>query len=213
VTRTKNNPRPRVARKRDKGSLAARRDRSALVEGIASTSPIWPTSPEIREAGLALIQAGADLGDGEAAAGKADADVETARLDLVAARIAWDERFNVYASRVELFARTPEDVGALGVGVLEETAHALAPPLGLDVRYDREAGLLRIAVKCPPGRRKCRIEMGPSPGAPESFKEILGDGASRALAGVAPGHHAVRAAMVDGTGQSDFCAPVFVTVP
>jgi hypothetical protein len=207
-----NNHRPRVARTPDKGSLEARLDRSALVQSLASGSPIWLGYPEVESAGNALIQAGVALAEGDAAARKLDADAESAVLELISARIAWDERFNVYAGQVELFAVKPEDVGALGLLLLEEGQHKLAPPLDVLAHYDRVASLLRVAVVCPAGRRRCRIEISPSPLGPGSYQEIPGHGASRALAGYAPGDYWVRAAMADARRYSEFFGPVLVTV-
>jgi hypothetical protein len=218
MAQSKNNHRSRVARSQDKVSTKSREDRSTVVGGTAPTSPIWMSHPAVQSAGTALIQAGIDLAAKEKEIQQLDAQLQTANSKVTSLRITWDEKFNVYAGHVELRARKPEDISALGLVWLDEATYALAPPLGLTARYDRNAGLIRALVERPPGERKCRVEISPNPivlpapGVPGSYKEVKGDGARRTLAGYPPGGYWLRAAIVDAEAMSSYTAPVFVMV-
>jgi hypothetical protein len=212
MSESRNNHRPRVARTPDKATLKSRRDRSSVVQKTAPSSPIWKTEPSVKAAGEALIQAGADVAAREARLLQLTSVAETARQKVISLRITWDERFAAYASSVESRAVKPEDLTNLGLPLLEESAYPLAPPLDVTVRYDLAASVIRILVKRPPGDHGCRIEISPNPVAPDSYKEIPGDGARRTVAGLPPGGYWIQAAMVGPEGLSAYSPPVFVRV-
>ncbi|MFT3775796.1 MAG: hypothetical protein QM820_61395 [Minicystis sp.] len=206
------NNRPRVAREADKGSLKARENRSDLIEGSAPSSPIWQAQQPVQAAGKRVIAAGASLAAGEKLLQILEAQVATQRQLLVSLTAEWDEAHRLYATNVESFAIKPEDVTALGLPVLDKGTYALAAPIAVTAKFDAKADLLRIQVQRPPGKYTCRIEISPNPIGPDTFKEVKGHGARRALSGYAPGGYWVRAAMVDAGNQSDFTKPVFVVV-
>lgn len=158
MSKSTNNHRPRVSRGADKLSDELRKERSLIVKGTAVNCPAWLAHPGLGDAGEDLIQAGLDLGAGETLALQLTAQAETARKALVTLRVAWDEKYDIYAGNGELYAFKPQDLMALGLPVLEEASYKLAPPLGVTARYDLTEALIRIMVQKPPGDFRCQVE-------------------------------------------------------
>jgi hypothetical protein len=210
MAQSTNNHRPRAARAVDKVSLKAREDRSVLVGNTGPACLLWQANAGLAAAGGELVQAGVDLAAAAKAAQVLAAALETARQEMIALRIAWDEQYYVYVTSVELYATTPGDITALGLALLDEAAYKLGPP-DVTARYDRVEGLIRLHVKGA-GRFKCRIEVSSDPLTPGSFQALVGNTARRALAGYPPGGYWVRAALLSAGDQSDFSEPVFVLV-
>lgn len=209
---SQNNSKIRAAKEADKASGEAREKRSGLIESEAKNSPIWQANQVLQDVGKEVVVAGEDLAANRKLVHSLEAQLATARKSTVTLTQDWDDAYNVYVSTAEALATKPEDLTALALTVLEKSTHVLVPPLGVDVKFDAKANLIRIVVKRPPGEHKCRIEISPDPVAPGSFKEIKGNGARRALAGYTPGGYWIRAAMIDAGDQSDFSPPVFVQV-
>src|SRR5689334_23231579 len=144
---SENNHRPRAARGADKHSTKAREDRSKLVKNNAPNSSLW--GGDVKTSGEALVQAGADLAAGLALATSLRQQAETADKEVRSLRIAWDERFGVFAGNVEIVAVKPEDITGMALPLLVEQSYKLAPPVSVTARYDALTAEIRIFVRKP----------------------------------------------------------------
>lgn len=196
----------------DKESVKSRVDRCTGVATAAPKSPIYQAKPEVKAACDALVARGAQLA-------AADAAVQAAELELAKARGARDvvqtgcnAAYDVCVAQVEQNATTTEEVLGLGFLVLGRSSYGIAAPTEVRARFDSARGLLRIHVPRAPGMRTVVIEISSDAAEPRTWSRLPGVGFRREVANLAPGTHWVRAASVRASEQSEFSAPIAVTV-
>ena len=195
----------------DKESVKSRVDRCTGVATAAPKSPIYQAKPEVKAACDALVARGAQLA-------AADAAVQAAELELAKARGARDvvqtgcnAAYDVCVAQVEQNATTTEEVLGLGFLVLGRGSYEIAPPTEVRARFDGARNTIRIQVLRAPGMRSFVIEFS-SDVEPRTWTRLPGLGSRRAVANLAPGTYWIRAASVRANEQSEFSAPIAVTV-
>ena len=195
----------------DKETVKSRVDRCTGVATAAPNSPIYQTKPEVKAACDALIARGALLA-------AADVAVQAAELALAKARGARDgvqagcnAAYDVCVAQVEQNATTTEEVLGLGFLVLGRGSYEIAPPTEVRARFDSARNTIRIQVLRAPGMRSFVIEFS-SDVEPRTWTRLPGLGSRRAVANLAPGTYWIRAASVRANEQSEFSAPIAVTV-
>jgi hypothetical protein len=92
------------------------------------------------------------------------------------------------------------------------TSHALAVPLGVDVKFDANLSQVDIHVQPAPGLKHVEIEISAAPTDPNSWKRVKGNGLKRKVTGLAAGTWWVRACSVRAEEESDYTTPVAVVV-
>jgi hypothetical protein len=196
----------------DKESIRSRIDRAGVMRTQSATSTFAQNHPPVKDACNAVVAAGKDLDDAEAACKAAEAELVRARSVRDAKVDAFDAAHAVCVAVTEQFATTPEDIQSIGLGVFDRASHVLAPPLAIEVRFDAAKESIRIYVKHAPGMTACAIEVSTDPIGPSTWKKLDGHGARRVLTGYAPGTYWFRAASVRANAQSAFTSPVSVIV-
>jgi hypothetical protein len=202
----------RANRGGDKGSTKARTDRGSVVATTGPTSPLWVAQPTLQDLGGKLIAASTKLAGDETAVVQADAAAATARGLRDADVIAYDNAYGAYVSGSENFAKTPQDLSALGLAPFVNNEYALANPVDVTVKYDTVSALIAVRVKCAPGMHRCVIEIASDQAMTVNVKQFPGDGARQTMGGLAAGTYWVRALHVRASERSGTTGPVAVIV-
>jgi hypothetical protein len=196
----------------EKTSIKTRTDCSTLVGNKGPQCPIWTTIGAVADAGKKLVAAGAALDTADQTAIQADAAALAAHTARDVAQVQWDASYDVYAANVAMYAPTPGDVTALGLGIQIRAVHTLMIPLGISATFDAATGAVLIHVKPAAGLKSVLVEYTTTPNDPASWKRAKGDGLKRKLTGLPPGVYWVRASSVRAAEESDPTTAVAVTV-
>ena len=124
----------------------------------------------------------------------------------------WDTTFDVLVSTAGKHCLTPADGASLGMPLRDRVSHALAIPLGIDLKQDFKKHLLRLHVQKAPGLRTCVVQVSRDPITATSWEELAGEGLVREIPNLAPGLLYARAAHKKARATSDFCAPVSIAI-
>jgi hypothetical protein len=195
-----------------KKNIQTRRDAGAVINTNAPNSPILQQHQDLKQAQANLTACNDKLASKDVEVNAIENQLTTERSALTDLAVDWDSLYDVYVSTARLYCLTEQDAAALGLAAIGLTIYALAMPLGVTVKWDAKAALIRIHVHRAPGLRSVRIQISPDPITATSWKELPGDGATAALSGYAPGTYWVRAASSRAREISDWTTPVAVIV-
>jgi hypothetical protein len=195
-----------------KGSVKKRVDAGAVIGANAPTSAILTANTDVQAAANALIAVNTKLDAQDTKVKSLDLELVTERGSLANLTVDWDSAYDVFVAVGRKYCVTAQDATSLGLAAVGAAVYVLAMPLAVLVKYDVVKELIRIHVKRAPGLRAVRIQISPDPITATSFVDLLGDGATAALAGYAPGTWWVRAASIRARECSDWTTPVSVIV-
>jgi hypothetical protein len=197
---------------KDKQTGQSRADRAEVIAGMAPTSPLYLSQPEVKAAADALVSAGTDLAGALTAQNKADTQAANARDAVVEKTAAYDSAYSVFTAVLRKYAKSPADVTTLGMGTRQPVNNTLAMPIAVEAKFNVLKSAISIYIQRAPGMLTVAVEISHDPTNPASWTRLKGTGARRTVTGYTPGTYYVRAASLTAQDQSDFTDPVPVTV-
>lgn len=193
-------------------STKTRISAAQVLEGLVPNNPFIKSQPALQNTSAAVIQAGDALATAETDVDVLEAQLATARQIRDSKQVAFDQVHTVFLGTLEQFAQTPADIASVQYTVRQRITHPVVTPLGITTGYDPKKQTIEIHVRRGSGNHKCVIEISPDPIVPGTWKRLAANAAKQSVPGYAPGLYWIRAAISTGKGQSDFTAPVSVTV-
>lgn len=199
-------------RSRTKASSDARTGRAKLIATLGPKSLHWQNDPTLEKAGTDVIDAGTKLAADDLEIAELESQLATARLVKIKDEVAFDSKFDIYASHVEDVCTEPHEMHELALDPLGETTYHTDAPRGLTATSDPLRHDITVHVKRAPGLKRCLIEVSADPTMETGVEQFPGDGARQTMGPFPPGTYALRARHVRATERSAFTEIILVVV-
>jgi len=193
-----------------------RADLGTTVGNMAPSSPLYAQHPQLQPAVSDVASLSTALKADDASVVHDEAQLASSREGRDTTRTKFDRAMWVFTSLVENLALTVDQAAQLGLTarVGKAPPAPLAPPEGVIVKLGRKHGQFRASVKTTQKNGRFGAQISTDPVGPTTWQELPGAGRSRLIGGHPSGTLVwVRFRALRGQQQSDWCAPVPVTVP
>ena len=194
-------------------TIAARVSLAKVIGDKLATSALVAANPDLQAQGAKVVATGNDLASTDHGVTLALAATELARSNRRKAEVAHFASVDAFAAMVIAKAVDDKDVESTGLQMATVTTRAVEAPSAVVVDYDPVTRTASLSVLGADHIRTMKFEHCADPLTDASaWQQAEGIGRTRTLAGLPLGRRWFRARSTRGEVDSDYTAPVMVTI-
>jgi hypothetical protein len=183
---------------------------------LAPTSPLYAQNPHLQAAVTEAVSLGTSFHTAEGTVTQNYATLVLSKEVLDQTRAKLDRSLGVVSSMLENLATTVEQAATVGFTARlgKAVPGPLVPPDGIIIVLGKKHGQFRASAKSSRKSDRFGAQVSTDPIGPATWQDLPGNGKRRLVTGHPSGSVVwVRFRTERGQNQSDWCAPVSVTVP
>jgi len=191
-------------------------DLCATMGQLAPSCSLYTQNPHLQAAVTESVSLGTSLHTVSGTVTQNEATLILSKEVLDQTRAKLDRSLGVVTSMIENLATTTDQAAAMGFTAKlgKATPAPLAPPDGVIVVLGKKHGQFRVSAKSTRVGGHYGAQLSTDPIGPTTWVELPGNGKRRLVTGHPSGSIVwIRFRTERGQNQSDWCAPVSVTVP